>query len=169
MFYESTWQSDPDQLLTILVTAIGLGALTVSALGVLLPNFSPNVYGLPSVQSYTGRREQGRRPDVSLHATNQRILLHSLTIRNIVIGVFVLVLNSYWQKNISENPEKAAAIRTCLGIFILTGTTVPIVDCIGAWTAASGQQVNGVAIKAAAVHASRAVFWLSGGIWCLAG
>jgi hypothetical protein len=124
-------------------------------------------------------RQDGRRHHLAYS------LIHSLGIRNLVIGLTILILTWEWQSGFgfgfgvgqsstSSSPAERAAMQKCLGIVISVGALTPIVDAVFAWRA--GRQgrrgVVGTTVgsrKAALLHAVRSLFWLAGGLWCLSG
>jgi hypothetical protein len=118
-------------------------------------------------------------------------LIHSLGIRNPVIGLTILILTWDWQfgfgfgfgvgqsstssaSSASSSPAERAAMQKCLGIVISVGALTPIVDTVFTWRAGRqgrrGDVVTTVGSrKAALLHAVRSLFWLAGGLWCLSG
>ncbi|KAK5198331.1 hypothetical protein LTR92_002576 [Exophiala xenobiotica] len=126
-------------------------------------------------------RQDGRRHHLAYS------LIHSLGIRNLVIGLTILILTWEWQfgfgfgvgfgqSSKSSSPAERAAMQKCLGIVISVGASTPIVDAVFTWRAGAGRQgrrgdvVTTVASrKAALLHAVRSLFWLAGGLWCLSG
>ncbi|KAK5207462.1 hypothetical protein LTR47_000556 [Exophiala xenobiotica] len=128
-------------------------------------------------------RQAGRRHHLAYS------LIHSLGIRNLVIGLTILILTCEWQfgfgfsfgfgvgqSSTSSSPAERAAMQKCLGIVISVGALTPIVDAVFTWRAGAGRQgrrgdvVTTVGSrKAALLHAVRSLFWLAGGLWCLSG
>ncbi|KAK5452035.1 hypothetical protein LTS15_007758 [Exophiala xenobiotica] len=136
----------------------------------------------PKSRVLQDERQDGRRHHLAYG------LIHSLGIRNLVIGLTILILTWEWQSGFgfgsgfgqsstsstSSSPAERAAMQKCLGIVISVGALTPIVDAVFTWRAGRqgrrGDVVTTVGSrKAALLHAVRSLFWLAGGLWCLSG
>lgn len=185
----------PPTVLPILTTAIGAGGLTVGIYSFINPTVAARIYGVPVSTSsatpttilFTTPSSRAARDTANLQSRDHSYI-HALGIRNLTTGLGIITLTAYWHFTLATSPrEVRAAVQRALGIVILIGSLVPILDAWVCWTAgrdAGGAHarkrkagevnvgdVNSEAAeagrKAGNLHAMRSVFWLAGALWCL--
>ena len=163
-------------LLPTLTALIGLGGFIVGIHSFVAPASAAQIYGVDVVPIHSTAASKEKTDDDDdksvLQDDGRRHLayIHSLGIRNLVIGITILILTWEWQFGQSTLAEQAA-VQKCLGIVIDVGALTPIVDAVVAWRAGRGREErwDGVGTKAALLRATRSLFWLTGGLWCLSG
>ncbi|KAK5948812.1 hypothetical protein OHC33_010236 [Knufia fluminis] len=184
--------------LALLTTAIGTGGLTVGIYSFINPTAAARIYGVPVTIPSTTLTNILCSSSSSSTATSEAATLesrdlsfiHALGIRNLTTGLSVLVLSGYWHITLSTSShEVRQAVQRALGIVILVGALVPIVDAWVCWTAsrefaealtkkskAGDMKVGDVTNEAVEVgrragnlHAMRSLVWLAGALWCLFG
>lgn len=196
--------------LPFLTTLIGLGGLTVGIYSLISPVAAARTYGIPVSDSkitlFTPLASSTKPLPRSSSTTPQNptsrelSLVHALGIRNLTAGLTIISVTAYW--HFYAAPGFAthgvrAALQHALGIVILIGAMVPIVDawvCLGhsrdvivrrqavfekeakqdsvmdLWKDHEWEKEEyETSRKAGRLHAARSVVWLAGGMWCLLG
>jgi len=187
-------------LLPTLTTAIGIGGLTVGIYSFINPTAAARIYGVPvRTSSATLTNILSSSPSASTATSGTAILnsrdfsyIHALGIRNLTTGLGVIALTGHWHLTLSPSttaPAVRLAVQRALGIVILIGTLVPLVDAWVCWTASRhaadtlARERKGGATKitdltheavevgrrAGNLHALRSLVWLAGALWCLLG
>lgn len=133
--------------LVVLVTLIGGGALVAGSFSFLLPTTALQVYGI----------SPARTP------INYEPIARSLSIRNITLGLSMLVITDYWQHIVEDDPVAGHIVQRCLGYMIMIGSVAPAADAYGAWKDGSESLRRPTTV----LHCFRLCAWLTGGIWCL--
>ncbi|KAK5078476.1 hypothetical protein LTR64_003112 [Lithohypha guttulata] len=133
--------------LPFLTTLIGTGGLTVGIFSFIDPIAAARIYGIPVPNSKpTITSILAPNPSTFLLPTNRSsskeptarelALVHALGIRNLTAGLTVLTLTGYWC--LLAAPESVddavrAAVQQVLGVVILIGALVPMVDSWVCW------------------------------------
>lgn len=189
-------------VLPLLTALIGVGGFTVGLYSFIDPIAAARIYGVPtSTASPTLTSILSNSPPSSAACrTGGTTLLtgrdfsyiHALGIRNLTTGLGIISLTSYWHLILSSHhalPEARLAVQRALGIVILVGSLVPMVDAWVCWSAsrdaaeartkkrteddvkvgASRNEAVETGRKAGNLHAMRSIAWLMGGLWCLLG
>lgn len=176
-------------LLPSLTFLIGLGGLTVGIYSFLDPVATPRIYGFP-VASSSLTLTCVLQPAACSNPTNSRSpqtgfsrpYIHALGVRNLTTGLGIISLTWYWQLAlIDTSPDTKLVAQRMVGIAILAGSLVPIVDAWVCWNASREAALaatneksvsnEGVEVgrRAGNLHAMRATVWLVGALWCLLG
>lgn len=196
-------------LLPFLTALIGTGGFTVGIYSFINPSAAARIYGIPvhdSVNQYSlsAILGTGKAPNVKANAATQPSgeglsLIHALGARNFTAGLTVLSLTSYWHFYLAAGLASSIvrrAVQHALGIVILIGALVPIVDAWVCLQRSRDLRTSRVAIhkhetksgsdekgpweghdleyeayvtgrKAGMLHATRSLVWVAGGVWCL--
>lgn len=191
---ESSFQSVNcflDMALPVLTTLIGTGGLTIGLLSFLQPRAAARIYGMSvktaglTFTDILAREPQVIKEKAYLLRAHDISYIHALSIRNLTAGLTILVLTAYWQFGLaSATSEVRDEIQRALGVVVLIGSAVPVMDAWICWSASeatakyharavkasmvrSPNTSVRLAKKAAMLHATRSIFWVSGGLWCL--
>lgn len=156
-------------ILPILTVMIGLGGLVVGLFSFISPVSAARMYGFELPTSTSRSKPKKTDDDPTTRDQHNRIAcIHSLGIRNLVVGLTILLLTWYWQFNTSS-PAVQVGVQRCLGMVILVGSLTPVVDAVVAWRSSRPGMSSGLGKKASLLHAVRSLFWLAGGVGCLLG
>lgn len=191
--------------LPLLTTLIGTGGLTVGIYSFISPVAAARTYGIPVSDSRTTLfsplassskpLEISATTSAAQNPTRRELsLVHALGIRNLTIGLTIIILTAYWHfdsAGVVTSPGERRVLQHALGIVILIGAMVPIVD---AWVCLTHsrdvlmrrqkhkgkddkkdlwlgheweKEAYETSRKAGTLHAARSLVWLAGGIWCL--
>ncbi|KIV82308.1 hypothetical protein PV11_04428 [Exophiala sideris] len=151
--------------LPILTSLIGLGGFIVGVYSFASPVSAAQIYGMQlgkaSIKSKKSMDESTSAEDIYRHMAYTGV-------RNLVVGSTILALTWYWQYGTHATMDKVT-VQRCLGIVITTGSLTPVVDAIVTWQGALQGVDAAIGKRAALLHATRSIFWLAGGLWCLLG
>ena len=155
-------------LLEWLTGTIAVGGLTVGAYSFINPRAAARIYGIPTYDATnestlalilgtripyasksTAHESDAQSKTRSEWKTDNEILalIHSLGVRNFTAGLTILVLTVYWRSLTAKGDTlsllMAIAVLRALGLVILIGALVPVVDawvCVQHSRAAEVQQ-----------------------------
>ncbi|KIX94757.1 uncharacterized protein Z520_09447 [Fonsecaea multimorphosa CBS 102226] len=152
--------------LPVLTTLIGSGALIVGLWSFISPESAAAAFG-----GYMVRAMEASSSPSKADSSRHMVYIYPHGIRNLALGLSILALTAYWQ--FGRWSRSSAVVRLtvqrCLGIVITANALTPIVDAgVNLWAAEEGKEGD-VDRNAARLHATRSVFWIVGGLWCLFG
>lgn len=188
-------------ILPLLTTLIGTGGLTVGVYSFMNPIAAARIYGIPVSTSSTtltniistapSSLAASRTGDTTM-TSRDFSYIHALGIRNLTTGLGIISLTCYWHfilSSLQASPEVQLAVQRALGIVILLGSFVPVVDAWVCWIASrdaaeaqpkkmkagvmkvadSRDEAVETGRRAGNLHAMRSIVWLMGALWCLLG
>lgn len=137
-----SWTAGGD-MLPIFTTLIGVGGFTVGIYSFINPVAAARIYGVPvrtskltltSVLASSSTTEHSKSDHIPTATTPDLSFIHALGIRNLAAGLTILVLNWYFMLlSVTTFDPVKNAIQRALGIVILTGSCVPMVDAWVCW------------------------------------
>ncbi|KAH0837448.1 hypothetical protein AYO21_08953 [Fonsecaea monophora] len=156
----------PRSALSVLTTLIGSGAFIVGLWSFTSPKSAAAAFG-----GYMVRALAASSSSSKLDSSRRMMYIYPHGIRNLTLGLSILALTAYWQfgQQCRTSPVARAAVQRSLGLVITVNALTPIVDAwVNLWVAEEGKGGD-LERNAARLHATRSVFWVVGGLWCLVG
>lgn len=132
-------------LLPVLTALIGTGGFTVGMYSFVNPTAAARIYGIPiktSKPSFTSVLASGSAAQCSQSSFTSRLsdqdlsFIHALGIRNFTAGLSIIILTGYWHFFLPSQEASSdirTAVQNVLGIVILVGSFVPLVDSWVCW------------------------------------
>lgn len=197
--------------LPLLTSLIGLGGFTVGIFSFINPIAAARIYGVPVHAPHTASSHltsilspskpastsSSNHPATSISSRDVSYI-HALGIRNFTAGLSIIAMTGYWHFTLAdESALVRLAVQRALGIVILVGSLVPVVDAwvcwghsstisrpvVGGAGEAEAKDAGGEAAadaesrayaaetgrRARTLHAMRSLIWMAGGLWCLYG